>query len=90
MGEHIAGTSGPSGGWPARGIESLDGVGECPLHALMVSTHASNSGSRIFIFLLTLCRRNLARGSPSVFTLAHCCIVCRLGLLPLLDHFGTA
>lgn len=90
MGEHIAGTSGPSGGWPARGIESLDGIGERPLHALMVSTHASNSGSRIFVFLLSLSSRNLARGAPLVFTLSNCCIVGCLCLLPLLDHFGPA
>lgn len=89
MGEHRAGISGPSGGSSARGIESPDGVGERPLHALMVSTHASNSGSRIFVFLLSLGSRSLALIGPLIFTLAHCRIVGRLGLLPLLEHFGT-
>jgi hypothetical protein len=86
VGEHRAGTSGPSGGSPDRGIESPDGVGERPLHALMVSTHASNSGSRIFVFLLTLSSRSLALCGPLALTLAHCRVVGSLGLLPLLDH----
>lgn len=89
MGEHRGGISGPSGGSPARGIESLDGVGERPLHALMVSTHASNSGSRIFVFLLTLISRSLALCGPLVLTLAHRRVIGRLGLLPLLEHLGA-
>lgn len=90
VGEHRTGTSGPSGGSPVRGIESFDGVGKRPLHALMTSTNTSNSGSRIFVFLLSLSSRDLALCGPLVFTLTHCCVVSRLGLLPLLDHLGAA